>query len=71
MFRLELEDGPSRRDEIKREIFALVQEKHPLAWQACMQRLSEVEFAFLPKGSLRKGRKLLRLVDERRSPPVQ
>ena len=71
VFRLELEDGPSRRDEIKREIFALVQEKHPLAWQACMQRLSEVEFAFLPKGSLRKGRKLLRLVDERRSPPVQ
>lgn len=66
VFRLELEDGPSRRDEIKREIFALVQEKHPLAWQACMQRLSDVEFAFMPKGSLRKGRKLLRLIDERR-----
>lgn len=71
VFRLELEDGCSRQEEIKGEILMLLQREHPLAWQACVQGLSEVEFVFLPKGSLRKGRKLLRLIDERRSPGGQ
>lgn len=68
VFRLELEDGASRQEEIKRQVFELLEKKNPLAWQACVQKLSDVEFAFMPKGSLRRGRKLLRLIDERRSP---
>lgn len=66
-FRLELQDAASSHEEIKKRIFDLIQEEHPLAWQAYMQKLADVEFVFHPKGNLRKGRKLLRLVDERRS----
>lgn len=66
VFRLELENGALPQEEIKRQIFELLQKENPLAWQACVQKLSDVEFAFMPKGSLRKGRKLLRLIDERR-----
>lgn len=66
-FRMELQDGASRQDEIKRQIFDVIQKEHRLAWEAYMQKLADVEFVFHPKGTLRKGRKLLRLVDERRS----
>ena len=64
-FRLELQDGASRHDEIKKQIFDAIQQEHRLAWQAYQQKLADVEFVFHPRGALRKGRKLLRLVDER------
>ncbi|MBI2350738.1 MAG: phenylacetate--CoA ligase family protein [Deltaproteobacteria bacterium] len=64
-FRLELENGASRHDEIQSQIFTAIQKNHALAWQGYLQGLAGIEFVFLPRGSLRKGRKLLRLVDER------
>lgn len=66
-FRLELENGNTGQEAVKTEIFAALKHEHPLAWNACEQKLAGVEFVFLPKGTLRKGRKLLRLVDRRRA----
>ena len=66
-FRLELRDGTSGHDEVKSQILSAIQREHPLAWQAYTQKLADVEFVFHPEGALRKGRKLLRLVDERRT----
>jgi phenylacetate-CoA ligase len=65
-FRLEVHNGVSDQKEITARILNLIEREHPLAWQAYRQGLAGVEFVFVPKGSLRKGRKLLRLVDERR-----
>ncbi|MBI4284174.1 MAG: phenylacetate--CoA ligase family protein [Chloroflexi bacterium] len=65
-FRLEVSEGDPVRDKIQNQIIDLLQREHRLAWQACIQGLADVDFVFLPKGTLRKGRKLLRLVDERR-----
>lgn len=64
-FRLEAQNGASR-DAIEKQILRLIQEEHPSAWQAYLQKLADIEFIFHPKGTLRKGRKLLRLVDERK-----
>lgn len=66
-FRLELQDGSPNQDEIKNLILKMIEKAHPLAWQAYLQGLAAVEFVFHPKGSWRKGRKNLRLVDERKS----
>jgi phenylacetate-CoA ligase len=65
-FRLETENGPSGHKEIREQVFSWIRNNHPLAWQACVQKLADVDFVFHPKGMLRKKRKLLRLVDERR-----
>jgi len=66
-FRLELQNGTPGREEIGGLILKAIETEHHLAWQAYRQKLAGVEFVFHPKGTLRKGRKLLRLVDERRS----
>jgi phenylacetate-CoA ligase len=65
-FRLELTNGLPEA-EIKTRILKAIETRHALAWQAYRQGLAGVEFAFAPKGSLRKGRKILRLVDERKA----
>lgn len=65
-FRLELENGAVSGEKIRRGVLEAVQRSHALAWQAYEQGLAGVEFVFYPKGTLRKGRKLLRLVDERK-----
>jgi phenylacetate-CoA ligase len=65
-FRLELQNGAPEQDEITRLILKAIETEHRLAWQTYVQKLADVEFVFHPKGALRKGRKLLRLVDERR-----
>ena len=66
-FRLEAENGSVDKAVTERLILKAIETEHPLAWQAYLQKLADVEFVFYPKGTLRKGRKLLRLVDERRS----
>jgi phenylacetate-CoA ligase len=68
--RLELVDDGADQSEISERILERVEAEHRLAWQAYTQNLADVEFAFHPKGTLRKGRKLLRLVDERRTGEV-
>jgi phenylacetate-CoA ligase len=65
-FRLELQNGAPEQDEITRLILKAIETEHRLAWQTYVQKLADVEFVFHPKGALRKGRKLLRLIDERR-----
>ena len=66
-FRLELQNGLPQGDEISSRILKVIETEHPLAWQAYKQKLAAIEFVFHPKGTLRKGRKLLRLVDERKA----
>ncbi len=70
-FRLELQNGALNQEDIRSQVLHAIESEHKLAWQAYVQKLGDVAFVFHPKGSLRKGRKLLRLVDERRSTHVQ
>lgn len=66
-FRMEAENVVWDKEGIEKSILRNIEARHPLAWQAYQQGLAEVRLVFHPKGTLRKGRKLLRLVDERRS----
>ena len=66
-FRLELEPGASR-EAITDRIMTTLQRTEPDAWTTYCQRLMGVEFSFLPPGTVRRQRKLLRLVDERGVP---
>jgi phenylacetate-CoA ligase len=68
-FRLELEGGDAARERAVQEVLAALQRGHPQAWLVYCQRLLDIEFAFFPPGTLRRQRKLLRLVDERGSGP--
>ena len=63
-FRLEV-DGGIRRDDVVDAVSTALQRKYPEAWLAYRQRLIDMEFVFVPFGTLRRQRKLLRLVDER------
>ena len=67
--RLEV-DGVVPRDVVSAVLGAL-ERMYPDAWLAYRQRLIDVEFAFATPGSLRRGRKLLRLIDERGTPAVE
>jgi phenylacetate-CoA ligase len=58
-----------RLERAVQEVLAALQRSHPEAWLAYCQRLLDVEFAFFAPGTLRRQRKLLRLVDERQSGP--
>jgi phenylacetate-CoA ligase len=64
-FRVEPRDESQEPDRIRQQILNAVQREHPLAWQGYLQQLAAVDFTFHRKASLRTGRKLLRLVDER------
>ena len=66
-FRLELEPGASR-EAITDRVMTTLQRTQPDAWATYCQRLMGVEFSFLPSGTVRRQRKLLRLVDERGVP---
>jgi phenylacetate-CoA ligase len=63
-FRLEVEGGASR-DDIADGVTGALRRLYPEAWLAYRQRLIDLELAFFPIGTLRRQRKLLRLVDER------
>jgi phenylacetate-CoA ligase len=69
--RLELEGDAASRERAVQEVLAALQRSHPEAWLAYCQRLLDIEFAFFAPGTLRRERKLLRLVDERRSGPPE
>jgi hypothetical protein len=66
-FRLEV-DGGVARDDLADRVLRALERTYPEAWLAYRQRLIDVEFAFTPLGTLRRQRKLLRLVDERGAP---
>src|SRR3989454_359809 len=67
--RLELQGDGAARERAVQEVLGALQRTRPEAWLAYCQRLLDVEFAFFAPGTLRQQRKLLRLVDERRSGP--
>jgi len=68
-FRLELAGDGAARERAIQAVLGALQRTRPEAWLAYCQRLLDVEFAFVTPGMLRQQRKLLRLVDERRSGP--
>ncbi len=70
-FRLELGGAEVARESAVQEVLAALQRAHPEAWLAYCQRLLDVEFAFFAPGTIRRQRKLLRLVDERESGPPE
>ncbi|MFQ5898663.1 MAG: phenylacetate--CoA ligase family protein [Candidatus Methylomirabilia bacterium] len=67
-FRLECLDGSVERAEVIHRILGALQRQQPTSWQAYCQRLVDLEFLFLLRGTLRTDHKLLRLVDERWQP---
>ncbi|MBM4439449.1 MAG: phenylacetate--CoA ligase family protein [Candidatus Rokubacteria bacterium] len=66
-FRLEVGESASR-DAIADGLLAALQRTSSDAWVAYGQRLIDVEFAFFAPGTLRRQRKLVRVVDERGGP---
>ena len=63
-FRLEVDGGVPRGD-VADTVLRALERTYPDAWLAYRQGLIDVEFAFSPFGTLRRRRKLLRVVDER------
>ncbi len=63
--RLELADGESA-DSVKADLMQRVRERLPDSWRNYQLNLFEFGFDFSRPGTLRTGRKLLRLVDDRR-----
>ena len=66
-FRLELAGDGAAREGAIQAVLGTLQRTRPEAWAAYCQRLLDVEFVFFEPGTLRRERKLLRLVDERQS----
>lgn len=64
--RLELTDGVDGRKGVEEAVRQRLQEDFSDYWRNHDLGLYELRFAFLPKGGLRKGRKLRRIVDERK-----
>jgi phenylacetate-coenzyme A ligase PaaK-like adenylate-forming protein len=68
--RLEVEgDDAAVRQRAVQEVLGGLQRARPEAWLAYCQRLIDLEIVFFAPGTLRSGRKLLRLVDERLTGP--
>ena len=67
--RLELDGDGAARERAVQEVLAGLQRTQPEAWLAYCQRLIDLEVVFFAPGTLRNGRKLLRLVDERLTGP--
>ena len=56
---------PRAREGAVQAVLGALQRTRPDAWLAYCQRLIDLEVVFVAPGTLRTGRKLLRLVDER------
>jgi phenylacetate-coenzyme A ligase PaaK-like adenylate-forming protein len=68
-FRLEVVGDAAAREQAVQAVLGALQRARPDAWTAYCQRLIDLEMVFVAPGTLRTGRKLLRLVDERLSGP--
>ena len=64
--RLELSDGVDHRKELEHAIRTRLKQDFSDYWRNHELGLYELKFTFLPKGTLRKGRKLRRIIDERK-----
>ncbi len=67
--RLELRGDAAARERAIQAFLVTLQRARPDAWLAYCQRLIDLEVVFVEPGTLRAGRKLLRLVDERLTGP--
>ena len=67
--RLELDGDGAARESAVQGVLGALQRTRPDAWAAYCQRLIDLEVVPVAPGTLRTGRKLLRLVDERLSAP--
>lgn len=67
-FRLEVEGGVELRDPIVSHIHQRLARQYPPLWAKFQQRMCDIDVRLERPGSLRTGRKLRRLVDERDSP---
>src|SRR5262249_21407460 len=67
--RLELAADAAARERAVQAVLGALQRSRPDAWLAYCQRLIDLEVVFVAPRTLRTGRKLLRLVDERLSGP--
>ena len=65
-FRLESSGGPSTRETVDAAIRVRVAARYPPLWAKTQQGLCDIVVCLLPPGTLRTGRKIRRLVDERR-----
>lgn len=68
-FRLEMDGQGWDRDSVVQLVLGALQRSQPEAWRAYCQRLLDIEFCFFAPATLRRRRKLLRLVDERSGGP--
>ena len=68
--RLELVGDAAAREPAVQAVLGALQRARPDAWLAYCQRLIDLEVVFVAPGTLRTGRKLLRLVDERLTGPT-
>jgi phenylacetate-CoA ligase len=64
-FRLESEGGAETQRAAEAHIGARLAERYPALWGKTRQQLCDVRIRLVPPGSLRTGRKIRRLVDER------
>ncbi len=64
-FRLELEDGGNGKEAVIRHIRRNLADRYPALWTKVQQQMCDIAFRFERPGTLRTGRKLRRLVDER------
>lgn len=67
-FRLEAAGGAEARDLIVSHIQQRLAQQYPALWAKLLQKMCDIGVRLEPPGSLRTGRKLRRLVDERDSP---
>jgi len=67
--RLEMDGDAAARERAVQAVLGALQRARPDAWLAYCQRLIDLEVVFPAPGTLRTGRKLLRLVDERLTGP--
>jgi phenylacetate-CoA ligase len=67
--RLEMEGDGAARERVVQSVLGGLQRMRPEAWRAYCQRLIDLEVVFFTPGTLRNGRKLRRLVDERLTGP--
>jgi phenylacetate-CoA ligase len=65
--RLELGGDAAARERAVQAVLGALQRARPEAWLAYCQRLIDLEIVFFAPGTLRAGRKLRRLVDERQT----
>ncbi len=64
-FRLESAAGPATRAAAEAQILANLAERHPPLWAKTEQHLCDLRVRLVSPGSLRMGRKIRRLTDER------